>query len=269
MNVLSPIRKEQILAALVEGNSIRSIERMTGTHRDTIMRLLVRVGNGCEKLLDENCKDINSNQIQIDEIWTYVGKKEKKLSEREKAKAVLGDQYVFVALDAETKLVPAFTVGKRNMETTLQFISTLKEKLTGRIQLTSDGFNPYIAAVETSFGADVDYAQMIKVYTSGPSKYVQVSEMLTKIITGKPNTKKISTAHIERQNLTMRMCMRRLTRLTNAFSKKLENLKAALALHFAYYNFMRIHSSIRVTPAMEAGIANTVWGWEDILERID
>ncbi len=272
MNTLSMERKEQILSALVEGVSIRSTERMTNTHRDTIMRLLVRVGNGCQQLLDEHLKNFHSKYIQVDEIWTYVGKKERRLTDEEKRKYDIGDQYVFVALDAETKLVPVFTVGKRDGHTTLRFMLELQNKLreNGRIQLTTDGFFHYGLVVESIFGADVDYAQLIKLYCSenpGAGRYSppRVSEVVSKKLNGNPDPKHISTSYVERQNLTMRMQMRRFTRLTNAFSKKLENLKSALALHFAHYNFMRVHSTLRVTPAMEAGITNHIWEWDEVL----
>jgi len=212
------------------------------------------------------------DRIQVDEIWTYVKKKEKRLKPHEKAQKIYGDQYVFVALDADTKLVPAFTVGRRDGNTTLAFLQQLQNKLkgNGRIQLTSDGFEAYISAVEETFGADVDYAMLIKIYESVPEAEKRYSpstctEVISKIINGKPDPKHICTSFIERQNLTMRMAMRRFTRLTNAFSKKLENLKAAVALHFAHYNFMQIHKTLRVTPAMEAGITDHLWGWEELL----
>jgi len=272
MNCISTKRKEQILSALVEGCSIRSVERMTNTHRDTIMRLLVRVGKGCQHLLNDNVKNFHCNVMQVDEIWTFVKKKEKKLTSNEKINSDYGDQYVFVALDADTKLIPLFTVGKRDPLTTHRFIKELHKKLggNGRIQLTTDGFTPYITAVENIFGADIDYAQLVKIYSSenpGPGRYAppRVSELVFKRINGTPNERHISTSYVERQNLTMRMQMRRFTRLTNAFSKKLENLKAALALHFAHYNFMRIHGSLRVTPAMQAKITDHIWTWKELL----
>jgi len=184
----------------------------------------------------------------------------------------LGDQYCFVAMDAESKLIPNYEVGKRNLETTLKFISNLKDKLknNGRIQLTSDGFKPYLDAIELFFGGNVDFAQLIKVYAggnSGSGRYSpsKIKGVLSKILSGEPHERNISTSYIERQNLTIRMQMRRFTRLTNAFSKKIENLKAALALHFAHYNFMRVHSSLQITPCMAAGITDSVWSGEDLL----
>lgn len=273
MNLTSKEKQIQVLKALVEGNSIRSTERMIGIHRDTIMRLLVRTGDKCQGIMDKYLRDFHCNQIQVDEIWTFVRKKQKRLKGIERFNLDLGDQYVFVALDAETKLVPCYTVGKRGTETTIKFLFALKEKLNGngRIQLTSDGYKPYTEAVEMVFGADIDFAQLIKVFTldyaeKGRYSPPQVTEVLSKIINGNPNPKNICTSFVERQNLTMRMQMRRFTRLTNAFSKKIENLKAALALHFTWYNFIRIHQTLRVTPAMEAGIMNHVWNWRELLE---
>lgn len=266
MNKMSDERKKQILSMLVEGTSIRSIERITGTHRDTIMRLMVRIGKGCEKLLDENMKDFHSKYLQADEIWTFVKKKQKRLKKVEMRNKSIGDQYVFVALDAESKLIPLFTVGKRNSRTIRKFISGLKRKLNGngRVQITTDSYIPYEHAIEKSFGIEVDYAQQTPFYTSDKSESgryspPQVSNVLSKTLQGNPAIENISTAYVERQNLTMRMSMRRFTRLTNGFSKKLENLKASVALYFAHYNFMRIHSTIRMTPAMQAEITGHIW----------
>jgi len=267
MNVTPKEKQIQVLKMLVEGNSIRSIERMTDIHRDTIMRLLVRVGQKCQNIMDEKLHD----QIQIDEIWTFVKKKEGRIKRHERNKEI-GDQYVFVAIDPDTKLIPCFIVGKRTSETALKFCLVLKKKLegNGRVQLTSDGFLPYITAIEAAFGSKIDYAQLIKTFASAyiePGRYAppHIQEAISKIIQGHPKEDKVCTSHVERQNLTMRMQMRRLTRLTNAFSKKLENLKAALALHFTWYNFVRIHQTLQVTPAMEAGITDHIWGWEKIL----
>ncbi len=253
--------------------SIRSIERITNTHRDTIMRLMVRIGNGCEKLLEDNMKGFHSKYLQADEIWTFIGKKEKRLNKKEKKNPELGDQYIFVALDAQSKLIPVYTVGKRTIKTTNKFMSELKAKLNGngRIQLTTDQFNPYEDIVDKHFGCDIDYAQQTKFYVSEPDskgRYSppRVSEVISKKIQGNPDDKHISTSLVERHNLTMRMQLRRFTRLTNAFSKKLENLKASLALYFAHYNFMRIHTSIRMTPAMEAGITDHIWDWNEVLK---
>lgn len=273
MNVLKMEKKVQILNCLIEGCSIRSTERMTGVHRDTITRLLIEVGTKCQSISESYIKDFHSKFIEVDEIWTFCKKKEKKLTEDEKITELFGDQYCFVAMDSESKLIPTYQIGKRNMENTLKFIFDLKDKLknNGRIQITSDGFKAYIDAIDLAFGSDIDFAQLIKIYSSGnieERRYSppKVQGVLSKILSGKPNIKKICTSYVERQNLTMRMQMRRFTRLSNGFSKKLENLKASLALHFAHYNFMRIHGSLRVTPCMAAGITDHIWNWEDLLK---
>lgn len=252
MNVLKKEKKLSILNALVEGNSIRSIERMTGAHRDTILRFLVAAGEHCARMFDENVQNLHCEQIQADEIWTFVFKKQKRVKEYEDDK-MLGDQYVFVAMDADTKLVLSFLVGKRTPENAIRFMQDLKGRLSSRTQITTDGLVDYLDAVELSFGPDVDYAQLVGV----PSKKY--------VISGSPEWDQISTAHVERQNLTMRMRMRRFTRKTNAFSKSVKNLKAAVALHFAHYNFCRVHQSLKVTPAMEAGISSGVWGLGNLL----
>jgi IS1 family transposase len=269
MYELKEEKKVAVIAAMVEGNSIRSVERMTGVHRDTIMRLVVRVGQSCERLLDERMRHLPCRQVQADEIWTYVGKKEKRVGYGDNPEEV-GDQYVFVAMDSETKLIPCFRVGKRNTTNTYYFVRDLQERLKYRVQLTTDGFRPYKDAVDDAFGMDVDYAMLVKVYSSSgqaDTRYSpgEIVDIRTIPITGNPNPRLISTSHIERQNLTIRMQLRRFTRLTNAFSKKLENLKAACALHFAWYNFCRVHSSLRVTPAMAAGVSDSIWSLEQLL----
>jgi len=262
-----------ILASLVEGNSVRSTERMTGVHRDTILRLLVEVGERCQAILRERMTGFHSQYIEADEIWCYVYKKEGRLTEEDRAHhPERGDQYVFVALDAESKLIPTFLVGKRDGQTALAFMEDLRRCLAenGRIQLTTDGLNAYIGAVEEAFGSEADYAQLVKLYGAEPAgdgRYAppRVTETISTTINGNPDPEHVCTSYVERQNLTMRMMMRRFTRLTNAFSKKLQNLKAALALHFVYYNFCRIHRTLRITPAMAAGVTDRVWDLEDLL----
>jgi IS1 family transposase len=263
MNMLSLEEKTQVISALVEGNSIRSTERMTGVHRDTIMRLLLRTGENCQRILDEKMQAIRAKNIQVDEIWTFVAKKQKHVNGDANASEI-GDQYVFVALDADTKLIPTFAVGKRDGTTAYYFMEDLQRRLAHRVQLTTDGFSQYINAVDDTFGTEVDYAQLIKVYSGNEAEHERYSpsEIIAatpKPIMGRPNPWLISTSFVERQNLTIRMQLRRFTRLTNAFSKKLANLKAALSLHFAWYNFCRVHSSLRVTPAMAAAISNRLW----------
>jgi IS1 family transposase len=271
MNILKREKQEAAIAALVEGASIRSIERMTGIHRDTIMRLGYRVGQGCANLMDSYMRNLKCQTVQVDEIWCYVGKKQGHLTDTDNP-AELGDQWVFVALDADSKLIPAYLVGKRTAESAQAFIEDLSGRFDNRVQLTSDGFSAYLAAVESSFGAKVDYGQLVKMYEAeplGPGRYSppKVIKADRILILGTPKISNISTSYVERQNLTMRMQMRRFTRLTNAFSKKLENLKAAVALHFAHYNFVRIHSSLRVTPAMAAGVTDHLWSISELMRE--
>lgn len=270
VNTLSLDKQIQVLNMLVEGNSIRSIERMTGIHRDTIMRLGARAGTQCAHLLDMKLHNLAVEEIEVDELWCYVQKKQKRVTWKDNPREV-GDQWVFVAIDPNTKLIPSFIVGKRSPENALALMRDLQWRTTRRFQLTTDGYRPYINAVEKTFAGGVDYTQLIKVYTGdektrerySPSDFVK---SIPTRITGTPDPDKVSTSRVERQNLTMRMSIRRFTRLTNAFSKRLGNLKAAVALHFAHYNFMRVHKSIRVTPAMQAGLTDHIWSWEELLE---
>lgn len=271
MNRLSIDRRTQIVSALVEGNSIRSTERMTGVHRDTIMRLLVEVGTGCAELMDEKMRELPCKRVQVDEIWSYVGKKQRHLKP-ENDRARVGDQWTFVAIDSDTKLIPSYLVGKRTAVDANIFMRDLSMRLANRIQLSSDAMDAYADAVERSFGADVDYGQAVKFYEAepiGPGRYSppKVVDMERSVIVGSPDQRHISTSHIERQNLTMRMSMRRFTRLTNGFSKKLENMKAAVSLHFAHYNFVRQHKTLRVAPAMAAGVTERLWSLQGLVER--
>jgi IS1 family transposase len=271
MNRTPLARRTQVISALVEGNSIRSAERMTDTHRDTIMRLLVQVGAGCEKLMDERMRGLGCRRVQVDEIWTFVGKKQRWVTVEDDRTRV-GDRWTFVALDADTKLVPAYRVGKRDLPTATAFLGDLSERLANRVQLSSDALDAYVDAAEQAFGADVDYGQIVKVYEAepvGPGRYSppKVVDAYRSVIQGGPDQAHISTSYVERQNLTMRMSMRRFTRLTNAFSKKVENLRAAVALHFAHYNFVRIHGKLRVTPAMAAGVTDRLWSLEELVAQ--
>ena len=271
MNRLSSERQSQIINSLVEGNSIRSTERMTDTHRDTIMRLMVSVGGGCANLMDQTMRNLSCQRIQLDEIWAYVQKKQRHMTMLDDPSR-MGDQWTFYALDADTKLVPAYRIGKRDLRTAIAFMIDLSGRLANRAQISSDALNAYVEATEQAFGADVDYGQIVKFYEGepvGPGRYSppRVVSAERSIIAGQPDLKHISTSFIERQNLTMRMQMRRFTRLTNAFSKKLENLKAAVALHFAHYNFVRIHRTLRMTPAMAAGVTKELWTIGDLIER--
>jgi IS1 family transposase len=271
MNILKSEKQEMVIGGLVEGSSIRSIERMTGVHRDTIMRLIVSVGNTCEEIMDTSMRNLPCKNIEVDEVWSYVGKKQRHVGMNDDPDRV-GDFYTFIALDADTKLVPVYRVGKRDFPTAQAFISDLSNRLSNRIQLSSDKLKAYVDAVEIAFGADIDYGQIVKSYEAepiGPSRYSppKVVSVLKEYVVGNPNLRRICTSFVERQNLTVRMQMRRFTRLTNAFSKKLENLKAAVALHFAHYNFVRIHGSLRMTPAMAAGVTKELWTVRDLIER--
>lgn len=271
MNRVPLGRRVQIINCLVEGNSIRSTERMTGTHRDTICRLLVEVGDGCAKLMDEQMHDLPCRRIEVDEIWAYVGKKQRHMTPADDPYRV-GDQYTFVALDAETKLVPSYLVGKRDLPTAKVFLNDLAGRLANQIQLSSDGLAAYVEAAEEAFGADVDYGQIVKSYEAepiSPGRYSppHVVGARRSVIVGEPDPDYISTSYVERQNLTMRMSMRRFTRLTNAFSKKVQNLRAAVSLHFAHYNFVRVHRTLRITPAMEAGVSDRLWSLDELVER--
>ncbi len=270
MNTLSTDKRLAVISALVEGNSIRSTSRMTGVDRNTITTLLLRTGDRCADLMDGSMRNLRCGFVQCDEIWTYVGKKQRHV--RQDDSPELGDQWVFVAMDEETKLVPVYTVGKRTEETTWYFINDLAERLANRVQITTDGFVFYRRHVEEAFGAEVDFAQLVKLYGDygqhdSATKYSPnpIREVISKVRTGDPDPDRICTSHIERQNLTMRMQMRRFTRLTNAFSKKLRHLKAACALHFAHYNFVRVHSSLRITPAMAAGISSRIWDLGELI----
>lgn len=270
MYTLSAEKKLAVLSALVEGNSIRSISRMTNVDRNTIASLLVRAGDRCAAIMDETMRNLHCSYVQADEIWCYVGKKDRHIRKGDSPE--VGSQWVFVAMDAETKLVPVYTVGKHTEETTWYFINELAERISTRIQLTTDGFVFYQRHVEDAFGAEVDFAQLIKLYGQygqhdADAKYSPspIVEVISRVRSGDPDPEHICTSHVERQNLTMRMQMRRFTRLTNAFSKKLTNLKAACALHFAHYNFCRVHSSLRVTPAMAAGITSHIWELGDLI----
>ncbi len=261
------------LHLLVEGMSIRSTERITGVHRDTILDLLVRVGERCEALMDSKIRKVKVNDLQLDEIWAYVEMKEKTKKRQGKDSPMLGDAYTFVAFERESKLILAWHLGRRTERDTLTFtekIFAAVDGTEGRFQVSTDGFAAYPDALAYSLGTRCDYAQLIKIYGApepdehrySPSKVI---EAIPTPVFGNPDPEKICTSHVERQNLNIRMAMRRFTRLTNAFSKKWENLKAALAFYFAYYNFCRIHSTIRCTPAMEAGITKHVWELRELL----
>jgi IS1 family transposase len=268
MNVLKPERKRAVLSVLLEGNSIRATSRLTGVNKKTIMRVLVETGEHCERVMNDWMRDIRCAAIEADELWTFVGKKHNRLTLEETQTTDLGDQYTFVAFDPDSKLVPMFVVGRRSAETTRVFINELRARVSGRIQLSTDGYRPYPPAVENAFGSDIDYALIDKTYASQQSGRYAPPKLTGTIITpmwGDPDPERICTSYVERNNLTIRMQIRRFTRLTNGFSRKLRNLKAAVALFFAHYNLCRIHGSIRMTPAMAAGVSDHIWTLDELI----
>jgi IS1 family transposase/transposase-like protein len=264
---LAPDRITEIIRLFVEGCSVRSIERITGTHRDTILNVLVLAAERCETLSENKIRSLPVRDVQCDEIWGYVGCKEKR---NKTGDPLRGDAFCFVAVERNTKLVLTWHLGRRTGRHAREFIEKVNEATAGRFQVTTDGFIPYFEAVHTSLGTRVDYAQLIKIYgQEGDDEHryspPKVIDAIAKPMWGDPDAARICTSHVERQNLTLRMCMRRLTRLTNAFSKKWYNLRAAFAVHFAYYNFCRPHQSLRVTPAMESGLTDHVWSLAELL----
>ncbi len=269
-NVLPRDKQLAILRCLVEGCSVRSTERMVDVSRETVLSLLVRVGEGCEKLLDCTMRNLNCECIEVDEIWGFIQKKQRHVRASDDP-PVVGDAWTFIALDADTKLIPAFRVGKRDASNTNAFISDLASRLSTRPQITSDGLALYIDAIESAFGHDVDYGQVIKSYEAEPAgagRYSppKVTSIEKAIVFGDPDLESMSTSYVERQNLTMRMQIRRMTRLTNAFSKLTRNHRAATALHIAHYNFVRRHQTLRTSPAMAAGITDTLWDIGQLLD---
>jgi transposase-like protein/IS1 family transposase len=263
-------RAVSILQLLLEGMSVRSVERVTGVHRDTILRLLVLAGERCEALMLAKCQNLTVKDVEVDEIWGYVGKKEGHKSDDDGAE--VGDAYCFIGMERTSKLVLAHHLGKRTAKATDAFIGKLAYATSkDRYQLTSDGFPPYVSAVKLILRDRVDFATLTKVYgvsREGEQRYspAEVVDSVPCEIMGRPVRDKICTSHIERQNLSIRMGMRRMTRLTNAFSKKWENLQAAYSLWFAFYNFCRVHKTLRVTPAMEAGVTDHTWSIIDLLQ---
>lgn len=275
MNRLSTAERARIIACLVEGNSIRATVRMTGYAKNTIVKLLAELGGACSEYMNDHLRDLPCRRVQCDEIWSFCYAKEKNVPADLKGQFGVGDVWTWTAICADTKIVPSFMVGNRDGATAKLFIEDLASRLRGRIQLSTDGHKPYLEAVEGAFGCEIDYAMIIKHYGNPPEgteKRYSPAECCgtTKtVVTGKPDRKHISTSYVERQNLTMRMGMRRFTRLTNGFSKKVENLAAAVALHFMHYNFVRVHQTLGMTPAMAAGKSGAPWTVEMIAQLID
>lgn len=276
MNRLTISKRAEIIRCLVEGNSIRSTVRITGASKNTIGKLLVDAGKACSTYHDEHVRDVKAARVQCDKIWSFTYAKQKNVKAAKNAPEGAGDTWTWTAMDSETKLVISWLVGGRDAEYALAFMDDLRERLANRVQLTTDGHKAYLDAVEEAFGADIDYAQLVKLYgepeSKGPERKYSPSVCTgakKQHVMGSPDHKHVSTSHVERQNLTMRMSMRRFTRLTNAFSKKIENHEASVAFHFLYYNFCRIHQTLRVTPAMAAGVTDRLWDVDDIVAVVE
>jgi len=271
-NVLGTDKRIAIIGSLCEGSSIRAIERLTGVHRDTIMRLGVRVGQDCTSLLDRKMRDLSCGHLQLDEIWGFIEKKQRHLRPDDDSTA--GDVWTFCAIDSATKVVPSFKVGKRTTAVADAFVADLASRMRNRVQISTDALAAYVGAVKDAFGADVDYAQIIKTYVTDESitperrfSAPEVADIEKRLIIGDPNMMLASTSYIERLNATTRLHMRRLTRLTLAFSKKFENFEAAVGLHFAYYNFVKRHSTVRTTPAVAIGVEQSQWTVARLIEE--
>lgn len=277
MNRLTTKGRARILSVLCEGMGVNAACRVTGASKNTVLKLLADVGEACALYQDRVMNGLTCKRIECDEIWSFVGMKERNVPEELRGIVGLGDVYTWTAIDADTKLVPCWHVCNRGVESAHAFISDLAQRVANRIQLTTDGHKAYLTAEEEAFGESIDFAQLIKIYGSeGQTKDdarryspAECTGTEKKRITGNPDMENVLTSYVERQNLTMRMHMRRFTRLTNAFSKKLGNHMHAISLYFMFYNFCKIHKTLRVTPAMEAGIADHVWDMEEVIEMAD
>jgi IS1 family transposase len=276
MNQLTKEKRKQVVASLVEGNSIRATVRMTGAAKNTVIKLLCDLGAACTEYQDRVFKELPCKRLQCDEIWSFCYSKERNIPKDKQGKFGYGDIWTWTAICADTKLVPSWYIGKRDAATAKLFMNDLAGRLANRVQLTTDGLRHYITAVDDAFGLDIDYAQINKVYGfdfnyEGRTKYSPgiCIGAEKREINGTPKSRHISTSFVERQNLTMRMSMRRFTRLTNAFSKKVDNLACAVALHFMYYNFCRVHQSLGTTPAVAAGVTKKAWEIDGIIELLD
>jgi len=273
MNRLSMEKRAQIVMALIEGNSVRSTCRMTGAAKGTVLKLIADLGKACAQYHDENVRNVRARRVQCDEVWSFCYGKDKNLSDEQKGDGA-GSVWTWTALDADSKLIVSYLCGGRDASWGMAFMEDLASRVSTRIQITTDGHRVYADAVEGAFGMNVDYAMLIKMYGSpavqdtrySPGEVIGIE---TKVMCGNPDKRHISTSYVERQNLTMRMSMRRFTRLTNAFSKKLANHEHMLAIYFMYYNFCRVHQTLRVTPAMETGLMNHVWSVEELVNLME
>jgi IS1 family transposase len=270
MNRLTDDQQIQVIKQICEGSCIRTTVRLTGVAKNTIVKLLVEIGNACARFHDTTVRNLPCKRIQCDEIWSFCYAKDKNVPDDKRGILGFGDVWTWTAIDPDTKLIASWAVGRRDAGTAYEFMQALASRLANRVQVTTDGHRAYLQAVEDAFGANIDYAMLIKLYGGddkpetkySPAECIGTREIK---INCNPKPAAISTSHVERHNLTMRMSMRRFARLTNAFSKKLENHVAMLSLYFVYYNFCRVHQTLRVTPAMEAGIADHVFDVKDLV----
>jgi IS1 family transposase len=274
MNRLTTAKRVAVVAALVEGCSIRATVRMTGVAKNTIAKLLLELGDACSRYQDEHLRDLGCLRLQCDEIWSFVGAKDRNVPAEKVGTFGIGSVWTWTCIDADSKLIPSWRVSTRDGGAAYEFMLDVASRMRNRVQLTTDGHAPYLTAVEDAFGGDIDYATLVKLYGADPNAERRYSPAIcigcdSKVVSGYPSPKHINTSYVERQNLTMRMSMRRFTRLTNAFSKKVENHAAAVALYFMFYNFGRIHQTLRVTPAMAAGVSDHVWSIEEIIRLLD
>lgn len=273
MNKLSNQRRVQVISALVEGMSIRSVVRMTGVSKNAVVKLLEDIGNACAIYQDRVFVNLPCKRVQCDEIWSFIYAKQKNVPKEFEGVFGYGDIYTWTAIDADTKLVPCWHVGRRDGAAAMEFIKDLASRLAHRVQLSTDGYRAYLNAVEEAFGSDIDYGMLVKVYgdSQDDTRYSpgECFGAIKEQVSGNPDPNHISTSYVERQNLTMRMSMRRFTRLTNGFSKKIENHMHAIALHYMHYNFVRIHQTLRCSPAMAAGVTKKLWSIEDIVALLD
>jgi IS1 family transposase len=274
MNKLPFEKRVQVLTLLVEGMSLRATGRATDTAFNTVTKLFVSASEACAAYQDATLRNLKGRKWQLDEIWSFIYAKEKNVRRAKSAPADAGDVWTWVAIDADSKLVPSWRVGDRSSETAIAFVDDLRSRLAARPQITTDGHRAYLEAIEGAFGGDVDYAMLVKLYGESPEAEKRYSPaecigVRKTRIEGDPDPKHVSTSFAERQNLTLRMSFRRFTRLTNAFSKKLENHALSVALHYMHYNFCRIHKTLRITPAMAAGVTDHVWSVADIVSMIE
>lgn len=275
MNKLSSKERATILHMLCEGNSIRSIVRMTGASKNTISKLLIDAGKALAAYHETNVRDLQTTRVEVDEIWSFTYAQKKIVKTEKVAPVNSGDTWTWTAIDADSKMIVSYLVGGRDAEYAMWFMDDLRSRLANRVQLTSDGHKSYLEAVEGAFGADADYAQLIKMYGNAPESFIgryspaDCTGIKKRRIESEPDKSLVSTSYVERANLTMRMHMRRFTRLTNGFSKKIENHAHAVALHMMYYNFVRIHKTLRMSPAMASGVSNKLWEMSDIVKLIE